>query len=54
MIFTLHAVHQGFHGGTGDKESAFNEGDLGLIPGLGRSPGEVKGYQENFFVYEAL
>ena len=22
------------------KESAFNAGDLGLIPGLGRSPGE--------------
>ena len=26
------------------KESAFNEGDLGSIPGLGRSPGEGKGY----------
>ena len=26
------------------KESACNEGDLGLIPGLGRSPGEGKGY----------
>ena len=25
-------------------ESACNEGDLGLIPGLGRSPGEGKGY----------
>ena len=24
------------------KESTCNEGDLGLIPGLGRSPGEVK------------
>ena len=22
------------------KASAYNEGDLGLIPGLGRSPGE--------------
>ena len=26
------------------KESFCNEGDLGLIPGLGRSPGEEKGY----------
>ena len=26
------------------KVSAYNEGDLGLIPGLGRSPGEMKGY----------
>ena len=26
------------------KESACNEGDPGLIPGLGRSPGEGKGY----------
>ena len=25
------------------KESTCNEGDLGLIPGLGRSPGEGKG-----------
>ena len=27
-----------------DKESPCNVGDLGLIPGLGRSPGEGKGY----------
>ena len=25
-------------------ESSYNAGDLGLIPGLGRSPGEGKGY----------
>ena len=30
-------------GSTG-KESTCNAGDLGLIPGLGRSPGEGKGY----------
>ena len=30
-------------GSTG-KESAGNRGDLGLIPGLGRYPGEGKGY----------
>ena len=33
-----------FPGGSDGKESACNEGDLGLIPGLGRSPGEGKGY----------
>ena len=30
--------------GLAGKESACNAGDLGLIPGLGRSPGEGKGY----------
>ena len=30
----------GFPGGSDGKESACNAGDLGLIPGLGRSPGE--------------
>ena len=29
----------GFPGGPDGKESACNVGDLGLIPGLGRSPG---------------
>ena len=29
--------------GSGGKESACNVGDLGSIPGLGRSPGEVNG-----------
>ena len=29
-----------FPGGSDSKESACNVGDLGLIPGLGRSPGE--------------
>ena len=31
-------------GGSAGKESTCNIGDLGLIPGLGRSPGEGKGY----------
>ena len=34
----------GFPGGLADKESTCSAGDLGLIPGLGRSPGEGKGY----------
>ena len=37
-------VFLGFPCGSADKESACNEGDLGSIPGLGRSPGEGKGY----------
>ena len=31
-------------GGSDDKESACNAGDLGSVPGLGRSPGEENGY----------
>ena len=37
-------VFLGFPGGSAGKESACNAGDLGSIPGLGRSPGEGKGY----------
>ena len=33
----------GFLGGSDSKESTCNVGDLGLIPGLGRCPGEVNG-----------
>ena len=32
-------VFLGFSGGSDGKESACSMGDLGLIPGLGRSPG---------------
>ena len=35
---------QGFCCGSAGKESACNAGDLGSIPGLGRSPGEGKSY----------
>ena len=34
----------GFPCGSADKESAGHVGDLSSIPGLGRSPGEGKGY----------
>ena len=33
-----------FVSGTSGKESTCNVGDMGSIPGLGRSPGEGKGY----------
>ena len=32
-----------FPGGSEGKASAYSAGDLGLIPGLGRSPGEGNG-----------
>ena len=41
----------GFSRGSAGKESSCNAGDLGLIPGLGRSPGEGKGYP---FQYSGL
>ena len=34
----------GFPDGLDSKESACNVGNLGLIPGSGRSPGEENGY----------
>ena len=36
--------HIGFPSGSDGKESAYNAGDPSLIPELGRSPGEGKGY----------
>ena len=48
IIFTMNS--QKLHGfpdssvGKKKKKSTCNAGDLGLIPGLGRSPGEGKGY----------
>ena len=42
---------QGFPGGSVGKEFACNAGDLGLIPGLGKSPGEGNDYP---FQYSCL
>ena len=45
---------RGFPGGSEGKESAFNAGDtgdMGLIPGSGRSPGEGNG---NLLQYSCL
>ena len=36
-------MYMGFPGASDGKESACNVRDLGLIPGLGRSPGEGNG-----------
>ena len=45
-------VFLGFPCGSAGKESACNVGDLGLIPGLGRSPGKGKGYPLQYFGLE--
>ena len=39
-----HSSILGLPCGSAGKESACNAGDLGSTPGLGRSPGEGKGY----------
>ena len=50
-------VKKGFPGGSAGKESAHNVGNLSSILGVGRSPGEGKGYPlqhsclENSMVY---
>ena len=39
-LFLISTKEMGFPGGSDDRESACNAGDLGSIPGSGRSPGE--------------
>ena len=41
-----------FPGGSAGKESTYNVGDLGSIPGLGRSLGEGNGYLLQYFGLE--
>ena len=43
-VFTTVVHDMGFHVGSEGKESACHAGDLGFIPGLGRSPGEGDSY----------
>ena len=40
---TMIVLYLGVPGGSDGKESACNVGDLGSIPGSGRSPGEGNG-----------
>ena len=48
MLIVRNSVYQlylnNIPGGSEGKESACNTGDLGSVPGLGRSPGEGNGY----------
>ena len=51
MIGCLPEIVKGFPGSSDSKESVCNAGDLGWIPGLGKSPGEGDGYP---FQYSCL
>ena len=44
--------YRGFPFGSDSKESAYNEGNLGSIPGLGESPGEENGYTVQYACLE--
>ena len=44
----------GLPGGSGGKESSCNVGDLGLIPGLVRSPGEGKATHSSILAWRIL
>ena len=44
LILVFSFLEMGFPCGSAGKESTCNEGSLGSIPGLGRFPGEGKGY----------
>ena len=41
-----------FPGGSDGKASVYNAGDLGSIPGLGRSPGEGNGNPLQYYCLE--
>ena len=42
-LFSFYYIVFDFPGGSDGKASAYNTGDLGLIPGMGRSSGEGNG-----------
>ena len=50
--WATHSSILGLPCGLAGKESTCNVGGLGLIPGLGRSPGEGKGYPFWYFGLE--
>ena len=52
LMYNIFIVSLGFPGGSDDKESACNAGDLGSISGVGRSPGEGKGYPLQYSALE--
>ena len=52
FIVTYLNISLGFSCGSDGKESICNVGDLGSIPGLGRSPGEGNNYPPVFLPRE--
>ena len=47
-FIAVHLFAYGLPGSSTGKESACSAGDLGLIPGLGRSPGGGKGHPHQY------
>ena len=56
MVRALHFHYRGprfdFPGGSDGKASVYNVGDLGVSPGLGRSPGEGNGNPLQYYCLE--
>ena len=52
FLCTVWLGGQSYFCGSAGKESTCNAGDLGPIPGLGRAPGEGKGYPLQYFGLE--
>ena len=52
LLVNTYSSSQGVPGGSVGKESACNAGDLGSIPGLGRSPGGGHGNPLQYFCLE--
>ena len=52
ITWNLLLLFWGFPGGLDSNESTCNAGDLGLIPGLGRFPGEGHGNPLQYFCLE--
>ena len=46
------AAEQDFPGGSDGQASVYNAGELGSIPGSGRSPGEGKGNPLQYYCLE--
>ena len=44
LVFTFISFAVGFPGGSDGNDSSCNAGNLGFIPGSGRSPGEGNGH----------
>ena len=51
LVATL--LYLGFPGGSASEKSACDAGDLGLIPQLGRYPGERKGYHSSILAWKS-
>ena len=51
---SLSKIFEDFPGGSAGKESAYNAGDPGSMPGLGRAPGEGNGSPLQYSCLENL